>query len=81
MKSQCGADGVIYKAETDHSQGELTCGSQGGGGREWDGWAIWGLEMQTILFGIDRQWAPTTQHMEQCVIGSLCYTTEIEETL
>ena len=51
------------------------------GGREWDGQAVWGLGMQTVTSGMDGQWGPTVQHRELCVIGSLCYTKEIEETL
>ena len=34
-----------------------------------------------ITFGIDRQWGPTVQQGELCVIRSLCCTKEIEETL
>ena len=30
---------------------------------------------------MDGQWDPTVQHREMCVIGSLCWTTELEETL
>ena len=37
--------------------------------------------MQTVTFGMNGLWGPTVQHRELCVIGSLCYTTEIEETL
>ena len=37
--------------------------------------------MQTIKSGMDGQWDPTVQHRELCVIGSLCCTTELEETL
>ena len=40
-----------------------------------------GWQMQTVTFEMDRQWDPTAQHRELCVIGSLCCTTEIEETL
>ena len=34
-----GTDDPVYKTETDHSQGEQTCGSQ-----EWGGWAFWVLD-------------------------------------
>lgn len=37
--------------------------------------------MQTITLGIDGQFAPTVQHRGFCVVGSLCSTIEIEETL
>ena len=52
-----------------------------GGGRERDGRGVWGLGMQTVTFGMDGQWGPAVQHRELCVIGSICCTTEIEETL
>ena len=50
-------------------------------GREWDGWRVWGWRMQPATFGMDEQWGPTVQHREMCVIGSLCCTMEIAETL
>ena len=47
-----------------------------------DGWAFWGfLWMQTVIFGMDVQWDPKVQHREMCVIGLLCCTTELDETL
>ena len=46
-----------------------------------DVWAIRGFWMQTVMFGMDGQWGPTVQHRELCVIGSLCCTTETENTL
>ena len=39
------------------------------------------LGMQTVLFGMDGQWYPTVEHREMCVIGSLCCTTELDDTL
>ena len=60
----------------------MVSGSQQGGGREWDGWGVWGFGMQTVTFGMDGQWDPTIQHRELCVIGSLCHTTKYsKETL
>ena len=50
-----------------------------GGGSGMD--RVWGLGMQTVTFGMDGQWGPTAQHREFGAIGSLCCTTEIEETL
>ena len=76
-----GTDDPIYKPETDHGQGEKTCGSQGGKRREWDGWAVWGFWMQTVMYGMDEQWGPTVQHRELCVIVLFGCTMEIEETL
>ena len=40
-----------------------------------------GLGMQTVIFGMDGQWDPTVQHREMYVIGSLCRTKELDETL
>ena len=40
-----------------------------------------GFWMQTFICRVDGQWGPTVQHRELCMIGSLCYITEIEETL
>ena len=45
---------ILSIKQTDHGQGEQTCGSQGGVGREWDGQAVWGFWIQTVIFGIDR---------------------------
>ena len=43
---------------------------------------IWGaFWMQTVMFGMDGQWDPIVQCNEMYVIGSLCCTTEFEETL
>ena len=39
------------------------------------------FRMQTVIFGKDGQWDPTAQHREMCVTGSLCCTTEPDETL
>lgn len=50
-------------------------------GSEWDGQGVWGFGIQTVSFGMDVKWGPTVQHRELCVIGSLCCTTEIVETL
>ena len=48
-----GTDDPIYKTETDHGQGEKTCGSQWGGAKEWDGQEVWSFWMQTTMFGMD----------------------------
>ena len=39
------------------------------------------LGMQTVIFVMDGQWDPTVQHREMCVTGSLCCTTELDETV
>ena len=56
---------------------ELLGGSGGVGGMGILG--VWG--MQTVIFEMDGQWDPTLQYREMCVIGSLCCTTELDETL
>ena len=71
-----GIDNPIYKTETDHGQRKQTCGSQ-----EWDGWAGWSLQMQTLNLGMNGQLGPIVQHRELYVIGLLCCATETEETL
>ena len=35
-----GTDEFIYRTETDHGLGQQTCGCQGGGGKEWEGWSF-----------------------------------------
>ena len=53
-----------------------------GKGKEWEGWAFWAFGgMQTVISGVDGQWDPTVQHREMCMVGSLCCTTELDETL
>lgn len=37
--------------------------------------------LKTVTLEMDGQWAPTVQHRELGVIGILCCTTEVEETL
>ena len=73
-----GTDDPIYKTETDHSQGEQTCGSHGGWGSEM---GSLGFLDEKVIFGKDRQWIPMLQCRELCVIASLCCTKEIEEIL
>ena len=58
----------FYITETD-SQREQTCGCQVGRGREWDGPGVWGQQVQTITFGMDKQWDPIVQHRELCPIS------------
>ena len=76
-----GTDYPTYKIEIDHNQGEQTCGSQWGGGREWDGQGIGGFGMKTVTFIMYGQWDPTVQHQKLCIIGSVCCTMKIEEIL
>ena len=54
---------ILMKQEQTHSHREQTCGCQGGvGGR--DGLGVWGQQMQTIIYRIDRQQGPIIQHRE-----------------
>ena len=48
--------------------------------RERDGWTLWSLGMQTYIWNGWVMMPYCTEH-ELCVIGSLCCTAEIEETL
>ena len=73
-----GANEPTYKTETDHIHREQTCWGEG---RELDGRGVLGWWIQTLSFEMEGQWAPTVQHRELCVMGSLCCTTEIEKTL
>ena len=41
----------------------------GGGGWERDVWGVWGQQMQTVIFEVDKQWGPTGQHRELCPIS------------
>ena len=41
--------------EHTHRLGEQTCGCQEGQGKEWHGLGVWGQQMQTIAFGVDKQ--------------------------
>ena len=46
-----------------HGHGEQTCGFQGGGGGTGRDWQF-GVQMQTIAFGMGKQWDPAVQHWE-----------------
>ena len=43
------------KQKQTHRHREQTSGCQGGGGMEWDGLGVWGLQIQTITFRMDKQ--------------------------
>ena len=47
-----------------HRHREQTCGCQGGGGWEKDGLGVWGQQMQTIIYRMDKQQRPTVEHRE-----------------
>ena len=51
---------LSVKQKQTHRHREETCGCQGGGmetGR--DGVGVWGYQMQTIIYGMDKQQGPT----------------------
>ena len=52
------------KQKETHRHREQTCGCHGGGGREWDGWGVWGWYVQTIKFRMEKQWGASSQHRE-----------------
>ena len=61
-----GTDYPIYKTETDHGQGEQTCGSWGeGGGSGMDGHFRIFLDANCYIWN-GGQWCPTAQH-RNCV--------------
>ena len=47
----------------------------------WDRWTDQGFWMQSVIFGMDRQYDPTVQNRELCGTESFSCTTEIEETV
>ena len=47
------------KQKQTHRHRDQTCGCQGGGGVGRDRVGIWGLQMQTIIYGMDKQQGPT----------------------
>ena len=53
-----------------HRHGEKTCGCQEGAEREWDGLGVWGQEMQTIIFRMDKQQGPTVYSTENYIQSS-----------
>ena len=55
--------GYTLKKQT-HRHREQTCGCQGGGGWERDGLGVWGQQMQTIIYRMDKQQSPTVQYRE-----------------
>ena len=66
-----------YKVKSTPRRADL--GFWGGGGKGVGGTGIWGglLGLQTVISGV----APTVQNRELCVIGLLCCTTQLEETV
>ena len=68
MEIKYGTDDPIYKTERDHGQGEQTCGSQEEAGESGMD-RVQGFWMQTLKFGMDRQWGSNVQHRELCVMG------------
>ena len=50
------------KEKQPHRHREQTCGCRGVGGRE--GLGVWGQQMQTTVYSMDKQEGPTAQHRE-----------------
>ena len=50
-----GTNEPIYTTETDSDMENRLVVAKGEVGREWDGWGVWGWEMQTIVFRMDKQ--------------------------
>ena len=46
------------KQKQTHRHREQTCGCQGEGGQGRVGWGVWDQQMQTILYGMDKQQGP-----------------------
>ena len=51
---------LSMKQKQTHRHRDQTCGYQGGGGR--DGLGVWGQQMQTIIYRMDKQQGPTVEH-------------------
>ena len=54
---------TIYETEMG-SQIEQTCGCQGRGGSGRDGLGVWGQQMQTSIYRMDKKQGPTVEHRE-----------------
>ena len=50
--------------EFPHRHREQTCGREEGGGWGRDGWGVWGQQMQTIIYRMDKQQGPPVEHPE-----------------
>ena len=42
---------------------------QGGGERKWDGLGVWGWQMQTVTFRMDKQGGPAVEHRELYLVS------------
>ena len=52
------------KQRQTHRRREQTCDCQGGGEVGGDGLGVWGWQMQTIIYRMDKQQGPTVYHRE-----------------
>ena len=52
------------KQQQNHRNKEQTVIASGEGGRKWDGWGVWGWQVQIITFRMDKQGDPAVQHKE-----------------
>ena len=55
---------LSMKQKQTHRHGEQTCGCQAGGEQGRDGVGGWALQIQTIIYRMDKQQGPTVQHRE-----------------
>ena len=60
---------ISTKQKQTHRRREQTCGCQGGGGWGRDGVGVWGQQMQTSIYRMDKQQGPTVQHRELYLIS------------
>ena len=60
----------IHKTETLTQTEQHTCGCLGGWGWGREGLGVWDQKMQTIIYTMDKQQAPTVWHRERRLISS-----------
>ena len=62
---KCGTNEPIYETETDSQTQRTDLWLRGGEGR-WgmEGVGVWGQQMQTIIYRMDKQQGPTVQHRD-----------------
>ena len=57
------------KQKETHGHEAQTCSCQEGGEGEWDGLGVWGQQMQTITYRMNKQQGPTLQNRELYLIS------------
>ena len=61
---KCGTNELIYNIETDSQAQRTDFWLPQEEEEEWDGQGVWGQQMKTITFRMDKQQDPTVQHRE-----------------